>query len=248
MRIAVTGGISGIGLETVKKFIADGNELVLFDISKPALDVDYIPLNLASQSMIAEAIAASSGHFDALCHIAGIPPRDDNAVACLQINAIGAFAFINAFIPKLADGAPIISVASRAGMGFENNKAQLDTLIACEMDDIAAWCETNDIDATTAYRLSKQAMIYWSQQQVAAHIGKHRFVTVSPAAVDTGILDDFITAFGPVVAANLARVGRPGSPEEIANVIAFLASDESRWINGIDIVIDGGMGALNLTL
>ena len=47
---------------------------------------------------------------------------------------------------------------------------------------------------------------------------------------------------------NLARVGRPGKPEEIATVICFLISEEARWINGIDIVIDGGMGALQLSL
>ena len=89
-------------------------------------------------------------------------------------------------------------------------------------------------------------MIYWHQKQVPAHIGRHRFVTVSPAAVSTGILDDFINAFGPGVAKNLERVGRAGKPEEVASVIAFLLSDQANWINGIDIIIDGGMGAFAL--
>ena len=97
-----------------------------------------------------------------------------------------------------------------------------------------------------AYRLSKQAVIYWHQSQVAAHIGRLRFVTVSPAAVSTGILDDFLKAFGPAVAKNLDRVGRAGTPEEVSAVIAFLLSPDASWVNGIDIIIDGGMGALNL--
>ena len=50
-----------------------------------------------------------------------------------------------------------------------------------------------------AYILSKQAIIYWHQQMVTPHIGSHRFVTVSPSAVSTGILDDFVKAFGPMV-------------------------------------------------
>jgi NAD(P)-dependent dehydrogenase (short-subunit alcohol dehydrogenase family) len=67
---------------------------------------------------------------------------------------------------------------------------------------------------------------------------------VSPAAVDTGILTDFKNAFGPMVDKNLSLVGRPGDPDEIANVAVFLASPESAWIRGSDIVVDGGMGAL----
>ena len=68
--------------------------------------------------------------------------------------------------------------------------------------------------------------------------------SVSPAAVSTGILDDFTAAFGVKVAKNIARAGRPGLPDEIADVILFLAGPESRWIKGQDITIDGGMGAM----
>ena len=46
---------------------------------------------------------------------------------------------------------------------------------------------------------------------------------------------------------NLDRVGRAGKPEEVASVIAFLLSDQARWINGIDMIIDGGMGAFALS-
>ena len=77
-----------------------------------------------------------------------------------------------------------------------------------------------------------------------AYIGKHRFVTVSPSAISTGILDDFVKAFGPMVAANLARVGRSGTPEEVAEMINFALSPAASWINGVDLVTDGGMGAM----
>ena len=67
---------------------------------------------------------------------------------------------------------------------------------------------------------------------------------MSPAAVSTGILDDFKAAFGDKVAANIALVGRAGTPEEVADVIVFLASPESHWVKGNDITIDGGVTAL----
>ena len=119
-------------------------------------------------------------------------------------------------------------------------------MLACGQDGIEAFCEEREIDPATVYRLSKQAMIYWHQMQVRDHIGKHCFVTVSPAAISTGILDDFINAFGPGVAKNLERVGRAGKPEEVASLIAFLLSEQAEWINGIDIVVDGGMSAFAL--
>ena len=54
-------------------------------------------------------------------------------------------------------------------------------------------------------------------------------------------------AFGPKVAKNIARAGRPGYPSEIADVILYLASAQSAWIKGQDITIDGGMSAMGMT-
>lgn len=248
MKLAVTGGVSGIGKATIQHLLDQGHDVTIYDLHQPDFDCDYIPLNLMSSESIDAALAATTGTFDGLCHIAGVPPRDDNTVACLMINAIGAFQFIDGFLPHLANGAAVVSVASRAGMGWEGNKEMLDSLIACEAESLGAWAETHQVDATLAYRLSKQALIYWSVLQVSKHIGQNRFITISPAAVDTGILGDFVKAFGPQVEANLARVGRPGKPEEVAATIGFMISQDASWLNGIDIVVDGGMGALNLTL
>ena len=248
MKLAVTGGVSGIGKATITHFLAQGYEVTIYDLHKPDFDCEFIPLNLMDADSIDAALDATIDHYDGLCHIAGIPPRDDNAVPCLMINAIGAFRFIEGFMSKLHKGSAVVSVASRAGMGWEGNSQKLDSLIACAPDDLPQWVQDHDVDATLAYRLSKQAVIYWSVKQVANYIGQNRFVTISPAAVDTGILVDFVKAFGPQVEANLARVGRPGKPEEVAETIGFAVSNRASWLNGIDIVVDGGMGALNLKL
>ena len=63
----------------------------------------------------------------------------------------------------------------------------------------------------------------------------------------TGILDDFLAAFGEQASRNIARVGRPASAEDVAKVILFLAGSGSQWLRGVDIPIDGGMGALNVS-
>ena len=248
MKLAVTGGVSGIGKATIAHLLAQGHEVTIYDLHKPDFDCEFIPLNLMETESIDAALAATTGQYDGLCHIAGIPPRDDNTVPCLMINAIGAFRFIEGFMPKLHKGSAVVSVASRAGMGWEGNTQMLDSLIACAPDALPQWAQDHDVGATLAYRLSKQAVIYWSVLQVSNYIGQNRFITISPAAVDTGILDDFVKAFGPQVEANLARVGRPGKPEEVAETIGFAVSNSASWLNGIDIVVDGGMGALNLKL
>jgi NAD(P)-dependent dehydrogenase (short-subunit alcohol dehydrogenase family) len=244
MRLALTGGATGIGAATAARLRADGHEIVIFDIRKPQSDDRWIKLDLMDPDSIAAALQAADGGFDGLCSIAGVPPRDDNAVPCLTVNTLATCAFIEGFMPKLNEGAAVVSVASRAGMGWQSNLDQLENLLAQTPASLAEWCAGNEVDATKAYILSKQALIYWHQRAVTPYIGKHRFVTVSPSAVSTGILDDFVKAFGPMVAANLARVGRSGTPQEVAELIAFCVSPAASWMNGVDVITDGGMGAM----
>ena len=244
MRLALTGGATGIGAATVARLRGDGHEIVVFDIQKPKGGERWIELDLMDEASIAAALEAADGKFDGLVSIAGIPPRGDNEVACLTVNTLATCAFIDAFMPKLNEAAAVVTVASRAGMAWQSNLDQLDDLLAQTPASLADWCAANEVDATKAYILSKQAVIYWHQRAVTPHIGRHRFVTVSPSAVSTGILDDFVKAFGPMVAANLARVGRSGTPEEVAELISFCLSPAASWINGVDVITDGGMGAM----
>ena len=244
MRLALTGGATGIGAATAARLRADGHEVVIFDIRDPDSGDRWIQLDLMDPGSIAAALQAADGSFDGLCSIAGVPPRDDNAVPCLTVNTLATCAFIEGFMPKLNEGAAVVSVASRAGMGWQSNLDQLENLLAQTPASLDEWCAGNEVDATKAYVLSKQALIYWHQRAVTPYIGKHRFVTVSPSAVSTGILDDFVKAFGPMVAANLARVGRSGTPQEVAELIAFCVSPAASWMNGVDVITDGGMGAM----
>ena len=129
-------------------------------------------------------------------------------------------------------------------------KPQLLLLIwrGCTWGDIDAFIHSHKIDDTRAYNLSKEAVIVDAIATTEAFLAQGiRVNCVSPAAVSTGILDDFTKAFGPKVAKNIARAGRPGHPSEIADVILYLASPQSAWIKGQDITIDGGMSAMGMT-
>ena len=131
---------------------------------------------------------------------------------------------------------------------WQQNLEQVKALMRADLSGLDEFLSDNDIDDTRAYNLSKEAVIVYTMAQTERLIAKDlRMNCVSPAAVSTGILEDFTKAFGPKVVQNIQRAGRPGHPEEIADIILFLASDKSGWIKGQNITPDGGMSAMAMT-
>lgn len=247
MRIAMTGAATGIGAAVAQKLTAAGHEVVGFDITRPEDAARWVETDLGDPSSIAAALDAVDGPFDALINNAGLPPRDEpgRAEQILLVNFFGLRQFLDGMLDKLAAGAAIVNTASRAGAQWRDNLEEVKALMALDPPDLPRFIAERGIGATRAYNLSKEAVIVLTMSRTEEMIARGlRMNSVSPAAVSTGILDDFVTAFGPRVAQNIAKVGRPGLPDEVAEVIVFLASPQSNWLKGIDIVVDGGMGAL----
>ena len=250
MRIAVTGGATGIGRQVVELIQAKGGQVTVFDIVTPDYKVDeYIPLDLSKSDSIKAALSQVKGAYDALCNVAGLPPREGNAVLGLKVNFIGTREFTEGMLAHLSEGSSIVNVASRAGAMWKDNIEQVKQLMALsEKDDVAVFCEQNQIDYVRAYNLSKEAVIVWGMAECEALLQRGiRINSVSPAAIETGILQDFKNAFGEKTLKNIQRVGRAGLPSEVASIIIFLISPQSNWLKGIDINVDGGMTACNLT-
>ncbi|MEM7257463.1 MAG: SDR family oxidoreductase [Pseudomonadota bacterium] len=245
MRVAITGAATGIGAVVAERLKQLDHEVIAFDISRPEAHVDqWVETDLSDRSSIDNAVVSITGHFDALINNAGVPPREGMAEQVLSINYIGFKVFLDGMLDKLNSGASIVNTASRAGAMWRDNIEQVKALMQLPADDLAAFVATHNIDATRAYNLSKEAVIVLTMAMTADLIKRDlRMNSVSPAAVSTDILQDFVKAFGDKVEKNLARVGRPGTPQEVADVIVFLAGSNSSWIKGQDIVIDGGMGA-----
>lgn len=247
MRVALTGAATGIGAALQAKLIAAGHDVTSFDIAAPAgADAHWIETDLSDPASIAAALAAAEGPFDALINNAGLPPRSGTAAQVLAVNFIGFRAFLEGMCAKLAPGAAIVNTASRAGAGWRDNLEEVRALLAVAgAEALPAFVAAHGVGDVRAYNLSKEAVIVYTMASTAEMTARgFRMNSVSPAAVSTGILDDFVAAFGDRVAKNLKLSGRAGTPEEIADVILFLASPESRWIKGNDIVIDGGMSAM----
>ncbi|MEM6305821.1 MAG: SDR family oxidoreductase [Pseudomonadota bacterium] len=247
-RIALTGGSSGIGAAVITRLKAQGHHVTVFDIVEPAGADRWIGTDLSDPGAIDAALSQAEGPFDALINNAGLPPRAGLEAKILAVNWFGLTRMLDGLLDRLSAGAAIVNVASRAGAFWRDNLAEVQELRGLGFDSIDSFLAAKGMDATRAYNLSKEAVIVMTIARTQEMIGRGlRMNAVSPAAVSTGILDDFVKAFGPRVAKNIERAGRAGTPEEVAEVIAFLASPASHWIKGQDICIDGGMGSMAMT-
>lgn len=246
----VTGVASGIGAELARILKERGHQVVGFDLRETSVNVDqFIQIDMNDEDAIAQAAAAVDTPLDGLCNNAGLPPRDGWEEMILQVNFLAPRAFTAAMLPHLKEGAAIVNMASRAGQFWPQNLDQIKRLGALRSrDQLADFVAAEGLDPTACYNLSKEAIIVWTmaeaERMTAAGL---RMNSLSPAAVATGILDDFKRAFGDKVARNVQRAGRPGKPEEIAEIAAFYLSPESWWVKGADIWIDGGMAAFAAT-
>ena len=247
MRVAITGASSGIGAATATLLKANGAQITVFDIADPGHLADqWIAVDFSDPDNIPEAIAQCTGTFDALLNIAGIPPRDDNAAAVLTVNWLSVKVFTEQFLDRLNPNASIVNLASRAGAAWADNLFQIGQLMDLKTTKgLADWISTEQMDPTRAYCLSKEALIVWTKlrtEQLATR--DLRMNCVSPSAVDTAILSDFVKALGVRAIKTIERIGRPATPDDISPIAVFLASPESAWLRGVNIDTDGGISAM----
>jgi NAD(P)-dependent dehydrogenase (short-subunit alcohol dehydrogenase family) len=242
---AITGVASGIGAALAALLLKRGCRVTGFDVRPPA-DAAFPchAVDLAGLASIEAAMAQAAGPFDGLCNNAGVSPRPGHEAAILTINYFAQRAVTRVMLPRLAPGAAIVNMASRAGARWRENLEQVKRLAALGPGEVAAFVRDERLDAARAYNLSKEALIAWTQAESEPMTARGlRINAVCPGAVATGLLSDFAAAFGDAMARNVARAGRPGQPAEIASVAAFLLGPDSSWLRGAEISPDGGMGA-----
>ena len=242
--VVLTGGASGIGAAALALFKADGHRVTVIDRADPGDQADdWIEADLSDLGSIR---ALNPAHeIDVLVNAAGLPPRPGLEATILRVNTQALIAMTEHLLPRLRPGGAIVNMASKAGGKWRQNLAQVQRFLALDpSDDLDAFVRDEAIDPVRAYDLSKEAVIVWGLSNLARFrdLGL-RINSVSPAAVATPILDDFMTAFGDRARKGVEITGRAGQPEEIAQVIRFLASPEASWVTGCNIECDGGLTA-----
>ena len=250
----VTGGASGIGAETARVFAAHGAKVLLTDanaalgksvaeeIAAAAGTAAFAAQDVCNEAQWAGIVAQaekSFGRLDILCNIAGISGRDpklniqptvgprlaeqtlEHWSRVMEVNATSVYLGTKAAIPAMqrAGGGSIINISSICGIIGSH--------------------------ANAAYHASKGAVRLFSKAAAIQYApDKIRVNSVHPGFVDTPMTRPGHS--NPEIARKRLEatpLGRFGVPADIAAGCLYLASDESSWVTGSELVIDGGMTA-----
>ena len=239
-RALITGGSTGIGLETARQFLAEGARLAITGRNAATLDAARRELgdtvvvltsdaaDAAAQTQLAHTIANEFGTLDILFANAGVAdlrPVDQWDEAgfdrTFNSNVKGPFFLIQALLPLFANPASIVLNASvNAHVGMPN---------------------------TSVYGASKAAFLSFARTLSGELISRGiRVNAVSPGPISTplyaklGLSDADLKNVSASIQSQVPA-GRFGDPSEIAKAIVFLASDESRFTVGAELLIDGGL-------
>jgi NAD(P)-dependent dehydrogenase (short-subunit alcohol dehydrogenase family) len=246
--IIVTGVASGIGRRTAELAAQMGASVIGIDVVEPQQTTcDFIRGDIGSLDGVGDIVARLPDRVDALCNVAGVS-GSGGAASTLAINFYGLRALALGLAGKIREGGSIVNVASIAGYGWRANLDRARRLTSIPgFPDVAAACAENGVPNEEGYPISKEALLLWTMQ--AAHLPAFksrgiRVNAVSPGPVDTPILTQFRQVLGDArVNKDIDAVGRAGAPNDIAPVALFLCSDAARWINGVNIPVDGGLEA-----
>ncbi|KGJ07663.1 SDR family oxidoreductase [Paracoccus versutus] len=246
--VAITGVASGIGRRTAELATQMGADVIGIDRNPPAQETGaFLQGDLSSAQGVQALAQALPDGIDALLNIAGVS-GNTGAAPTLAINFYGLRALSLALAPRMRPGGAIVSVASIAGYGWRGNLDRARALVGAQgFPDTARLAADLGVPDEAGYPVSKEALILWTQMAAFQPAFRDRGIrvnSVSPGPVETPILTQFREVLGEArVNSDVTRVGRAGTPGDIAPVVLFLASDGARWINGANIAADGGLEA-----
>ncbi|MBS0643615.1 MAG: SDR family oxidoreductase [Proteobacteria bacterium] len=229
-RIIITGGASGIGRATAALFRQEGAAVAVLDRTASPDGAPSFEVDVSDATSVANAVAAAVkalGGLDGVVNAAGIFSdaglADTSAelfTRTLAVNLTGTFLVMQAAAPHLksAGGGTIVNIASGVGL-------------------------TPTGPGSTAYVASKSGVIGLTKAVAMELAPAVRVNSVCPGAVDTPMTHAFLVDASGATVPGIARryaLGRSAAPDELAAAILFLTSNESSFVTGIALPVDGG--------
>ncbi len=240
----ISGGARGIGAATARLFAQEGARVIVGDVLEPegrALEAElttqgaqaaFVPLDVTREPDWERAVAAAVSRFGALnalvnnAGIGGAGRVEDTTLEewhrVMEVNATGVFLGTKAAIPALrrAGGGAIVNISSQLGLvGMDDSSPQYQA-------------------SKGAVRLlTKHTALQYAKDGIRAN-------SVHPGPIVTPMTEK--RRADPAIRARMVSripLGRYGEAEEIAYGVLYLASDESRFVTGSELVIDGGWTA-----
>lgn len=239
----ITGGNSGIGLATAKRFVSEGANVFIFgrrqneldrgvsEIGKNVIGIQGDVSNLADLDRLFDVVKDQKGHLDILFANAGIAQfaplgeiSEEHFDKIFRINVKGLLFTVQKALPILEDGGSIIlnaSIGSSKGVG-----------------------------GSSVYSATKAAVRSFARTwTVDLKDRKIRVNAISPGPIDTPIFSSITqneeqSELFKKNIVNAVPMKRMGSPDEVAKAVSFLASDESSYVTGIELFVDGGLAQI----
>ena len=236
----ITGAASGIGADTAALFGSEGAVVVGADLADDFGDVDLaLACDVADSDAVRDMygrVRAEHGRIDVLFNNAGISPPDDVSVLDTSLEAWRRVQDVNLTAVFLCCKHGIPHLLERGG-GSVVNTASFVAVMGAATSQISYSASKGGV-----LSLSRELGVQFARQGI-------RVNALCPGPVNTPLLTELFASDPGRAARRLVHVpvGRFAEPEEIANAVLFLASDESSFITASTFLVDGGISAAYVT-
>lgn len=242
----ITGGASGIGLATARRFAAEGAKVVIGDVdpvtgAAAAAEVDglFVPVDVTDEAQVNalfDAAVAAYGRLDIAFNNAGISPPDDDSIETTELPAWDRVQQVNLTSVYLCSRAALRHMVPQ-GSGSIINTASFVAVLGSATSQISYTASKGGVLAMT-----RELGVQFARQGI-------RVNALCPGPVSTPLLQELFAKDQERAQRRLVHVpvGRFGEPEELAAAVAFLASDDASFITGSTFLVDGGISAAYVT-
>jgi NAD(P)-dependent dehydrogenase (short-subunit alcohol dehydrogenase family) len=242
----VTGGGSGIGLATVRRFASEGARVIVADVDQAAgkaaadeVGGVFVRTDVTSEDDVQAMVAAAVdtyGRLDIAFNNAGISPPDDDSILTTGLDAWRRVQDVNLTSVYLCCKYQL-PVMRRQGKGSIINTASFVARMGAATSQISYTASKGGVLA-----MSRELGVQFAREGI-------RVNALSPGPVDTPLLRELFASDPERAARRLVHIpiGRFADATEIAAAVAFLASDDSSFITASEFLVDGGISGAYVT-
>ncbi len=244
-KYVVTGGASGIGRAVVAQLKAADHDVLVVDLKAADVTADLSSVEGVDAAVQAVRAACESG-IDGLVPCAGVSGIHSTELVA-RINYFAVVRCVQGLREQLAQRRGAVVLISSITSAMPSDDDAVNALL--DDDDETALRLLGQGTGDQAYAASKRGISCWMRRECAGFLQDNiRINAVAPGYVDTPLNDEIRekSDVAPILDEFVASIpmGRPGQPEDVANLVCFLLSDKAAFMAGANVFVDGGHDAM----